>query len=183
MGIQTWSEILAVGVADGPTVTGVSQTSVLPVGAVWTMPANYLYVGRVLALKAHGRITTDATAGNILWTVRIAGAINAFTSANLPMKNSITTMAWELDLELICRSIGNGTVATFFGQGQFKSEATLASAAPATSGSLSYSLQHSAPAVGTGFNSVQANTFDLMTTMDNTGNTLICHGYTLKALN
>ena len=147
------------------------------------MPANYLYVGRLLQLRAHGRITTDASAGNILWTVRIAGSINGFTSANLPMKNSITTMAWDLNLLLICRSIGNSTVATFFGQGEFKSEATLASAAPATSGSLSYALQHSAPAVGTGFNSVQANTFDLMATMDSAGNTLICHGYTLMALN
>lgn len=183
MGEQTWGETLAGAFADGPTVTGVSQTSVIPPGAVWTMPANFLKVGKKLLLKANGRITTDATAGNILWTVRIAGTINAFTSANLPMKNSITTMAWELELMLTCRSIGNGTLATMFGNGRLHGELTLASAAPATSGHLPYLLQHSAPAVGTGFNSVQANTFDLMTTMDNTGNTLICHDYTLLALN
>lgn len=183
MGIQTWGEVLAGAVADGPTVTGVSQTSIIPVGAVWTMPANWLYVGRKLLIKANGRITTDATAGNITWTVRIAGSINAFTSANLPMKNSITTMGWELELMLTCRTIGNAAVATLFGNGRLQGELTLGSAAPATSGSLPYLLQHSAPAVGTGFNSVQANTVDLMATMDNTGNTLICHDYTLLAMN
>lgn len=193
MGLQTFQELLINANVDGAALANSSSATSLLGGtgtgashAKLTIPANYFYVGRVLRVTAAGRISTLATTpGTLTLDLRLGGVIVANGGAMTLNTTAKTNVAWLLEWILTCRAIGSGTVANFMHQGKFTSEAVIGSPAPTAGGSGVLLLPASAPAVGTGFDSTAAGTFDLFGTWQtaNAANSIQLHQYLLEALN
>lgn len=105
----------------GVTTTSVSSTTTAEtkslVGTVigtLTIPANFNVIGRTYRLRARGVITTGATAGTITFLLKYAGTTIASTGAIVPTISQ-TNMYWEMEADIICRTIG--ATGTFFVQG------------------------------------------------------------------
>lgn len=95
--------------ADGLTL-GTFTTSA-PIFPTLVLPANYLKVGRLLHLRARG---IWAATGTPTYTFRLQNTIGTtvtlVTSAAITV-SAITNQAWEIDLQIQCRSEGtSGTV-------------------------------------------------------------------------
>jgi hypothetical protein len=173
---------------DGTAVTGTTAGSLLLVAAsdaVFTLPANYLdRIGKRLRISANGRISNIVTTpGTLTLDIRF-GAIIVSTSAAWQL-NAVakTNVAWWLELTLLVKTIGSGTTATIFGQGEFMSESVVGSGVPSAGGAGSFPWQTSAPAVGTGFSTVVSNAVDFFAKFSLTGNSIQCHDYYLESLN
>lgn len=181
MSMQTWQETLASnnGVV-GPTVTALTITSLLPTHAVFTLPANYLSVGKRLRIRAKGVMnTTVTTPGTLTFTVNI-GAVAVFATQAMALNTTAkSAVTWDYTLELECLSIGSGTSATMKGIGVFTSEAAVGAASGTA---VSISTPASSPAAGTGFSSVAAGAVDFLATQT-VNNSMILHAYTLESLN
>ena len=181
MSQQTWQETLATnnGVV-GPTITALTITSALPTHSVFTLPANYLSVGKRFKVSAKGVMNTTATTPGTLTATINFGAVAVFVSQALAL-NIVAKVAvvWSLDLELECISIGSGTLATMKSIGGFVSEA-LAGAAVGMGGAVS--LPASSPVAGTGFSSVTSVAVDLLFTQT-VNNSMILHAYKLESVN
>ncbi len=188
MSRQTWQETLAYLSTDGTPVTNTTPlsifgTSVAAAQAKYTLPANFLQVGSMLRVSAKGRISNIVTTpGTLTMDIRFGSVVvfNGGTMAlNVVAKTNVT---WIMDVVMTCRSIGSGTTATMFGIGQFQSESIVGAAAGTT---VAASIPASAPAAGTGFDSTAAQQVDVFATwsINNAGNTLTCHEYSLEALN
>lgn len=182
MSLQTWSETLISSQVDGTAVTGTSAGALEPPAAKFTLPANFFVPGKVLFISAWGRISNIVTTpGTLTLDVRFNTSSVVFNGGAISL-NAVakTNVGWRLDALLTCRTIGNGTVATILGQGNFTSESVVSSVAGLANDVL---LPASAPAVGTGFDSTVAQTVDLFATFSLTGNSIQCHQYTLESKN
>lgn len=96
----------------GVTTTSVSSTLTTEtkslVGTVIgtaTAPANHAVVGKMFRLKARGVITTGATAGTITFFLKWAGTTIASTGAVAPTISQ-TNMYWEMEADIVIRTIG-----------------------------------------------------------------------------
>lgn len=186
MSRQSWMETLITAQADGPTLTAAAAASCLPTGAVYTLPANWLDVGRGLKLKASGKISSVITTpGTARFDVRLGGTIVWDGLAILlDTVAAHVNVLWRLEIDLTCRSIGSGTIATLAGDGEWKCEDILGVPATAPKGALVAMLPwNTAPAVGAGFNSVQANSVDLFFTQTVATGSLTLQQYELIAKN
>lgn len=187
MGFQTWQECLINSNIDGNALANsVAATSILPPQAVIPLPANYMYVGRMLKLTAHGRISNIVTTpGTLTFNVRF-GAVTVATSGALALNVvAKTNVSWWLKWLLTCRAIGNGTTANMMHQAIWTSESVVGSPLPSAGGAGSLMIPASAPAVGTGFDSTAAQAVDLQAqwSIANAGNSIQTHQYKLEALN
>lgn len=176
---QFWTAPLVTQQADGTALnTSVVATSILNAAARMPLPPGPLFwwIGKRIGLRARGRmsniVTTPGTltldfrlgpTSNIIVWNGGAMQLNAVAKVNLP---------WALDLELTCRSIGNGVLATLVGMGRFQSECVVGSPLPAAGGSGSFLLPVTNPAAGTGFDSTVQSIADLFATfsISNAGN-------------
>lgn len=184
MSLQTWQETLITnnGVV-GPTVTATTITSVLPTSSVFTIPANYLQVGKILKFRAKGVMNTTVTSpGTLTWTINF-GAIATFASQalalNIVAKSAVT---WDLELNMQCTAIGSGTTAKMKTLGIFSSEAVVGSAAPSAGSAGSLMIPASSPVDGTGFSSVVSLAIDLLAT-NTVNNSMILHYFAIESLN
>lgn len=171
--------------ADGTALTNSTSesTTFLSPQAKWTLPAGYLNrVGKRLLVTASGRISNVVTTPGTLILRLKFGAINVATSQaialNIVAKTNVT---WYLELDLLLRSIGSSTSATFFPSGLFTSESVVGAA---TGQQVSAGWQVSAPVVGTGFDSIVANQIDLSAQFSvSTATTSIqCHTFQVEDL-
>jgi len=180
--LSTFVGPLAWAQGDGTAVAATTtQTSLLTAGAAtgkWSMPGNFLTAqGQMLRLRASGRISTPAaTQGNITFNVT-AAAINIVTTPTFTSLASQTNITWLLDLLITIRSVGDGTLATALGTGDFRSALVSAT-------NLVNLIPATAPAVGTGFPSSTAAIIDLQATWSNAtaGNTITLHQYLLESV-
>lgn len=182
MSRQTWNEVLITSEADGPTLaTFTTAASILPLPAVYTLPANYFDIGRALRLKAQGRMSSF-TSGTFTFQVMI-GAVIGFTSGALTTVVSLTNQSWDLEITLTCRAIGGGTSANLMGVGRMTSSILTGGTSAAQAGT--WILPTTAPVVGTGFNSAGTNVVDLFAacSVSNAANAITCHQYMLESLN
>ena len=175
-----WPQLLGTAHSDGTAVTATTVGSLLPPHAVTTLPANLMREGNVFKIQAAGRISNIVTSpGTLTLDVRL-GSVTAWASGafnlNVVLK---TNVAWWFDLLMTVRSIGNATIATLMGQGQFTSESVVGSAANTAGGAGAMNLPVSAPAVGTGFDSTVSQALDFRATFGTTGNSIQLHQYTL----
>lgn len=181
MSIQTWHETLINSQVDGPALTNsVAATSLLNTHEKWVMPASWAQVGRVLRLKAAGRISTVVTTpGTLTLSARIgaitianggAMALNIVSKVNVP---------WTLEWLLTCRAIG--AAANFHHQGIWTSEAVIGAPLPSAGGAGVHMLPNAAPAVGTNFDSATAATVDFFAqwSVANPGNSIQLHQLSL----
>lgn len=192
MSLQSYQETLISAQTDGTALSSfTTAVSLLPTGARYTLPANWMAIGRVLRIKAAGRISNIVTAQpTFAFTVLLGPTSNitVFNGGNVTTSTTAhTTVPWDLEILLTCRSIGNGTSATVMGQGVLRSSAFVASGATADSANTHTTLMipNTAPAVGTGFDSTVANVVDLFAACgtSNAANAIQLHQYTLEALN
>lgn len=188
---NTWQQVLASAPVDGTAVGNTTtETSLLPTDSKLILPSRFLfYPGQALRIRAMGRISNIVTTpGTLTFRVKlgptstIAVASSGALALNVVAKTSVT---WILDWDLTIRSTGGGTSATFMHSGQWQSESVIGSPAAGAGGAASHIIPASAPAVGTGFDSTAANTFDLTAqwSIANAGNTLQLHTLKLESLN
>lgn len=193
MSLQTWQETLVSAQVDGTAVANtVTQTSLLPPQARYTLPSNYFTApGKTLRIRASGRISTVVTTpGNIQFFVCLgttASPINVFASGTTALNIVAQTNAsWDFEALLTCRSIGAGTSANLIGVAKWVSRASLnAPAVGTTTGVGTVLLPDTAPAVGTGFDSTITNVVDLQSAFSvaNSSNSITLHTYTLESMN
>ena len=173
---------LAWAVGDGTALAAsASITSLLKGTAAsgkWAMPGGYFIApGQMLRLKASGRISTPAaTQGNITFSALI-GAVVVAVTPTFTSQASQTNITWELEWLLTLRAVGDGTAANFMHTGNFLSALVSAT-------NLNNLIPATAPAVGTGFDSSAAATFDFQAQWSNAtaGNTITLHQYLLESL-
>lgn len=187
MGIQTWQETLVVGVTDGPTLTAAARASCIPVASRIVLPNSYFSVGKIIRLSMGGRIscavTTPGTARFDL-CLGSAGTTIVFDTGALNLNTvAKTTVPWLLEVELICRSVGNGTGTTFFPRGYFQSEAVVGSPLPAAGGNGILMVPVGTPAVGAGFDNTAASALDVFYTQTVATGSLTAHTFRVDALN
>lgn len=116
--MQAWEEVLYVPLADGATyTTPAAEATIFP---IFTLPANYLYPGRVLKWTVMGRLSSAITTpGTFTWKLSYSatglGAVAvATTGAFAPDPTAAaTTLPWMLEAWTVCRS--SGTAGTAFG--------------------------------------------------------------------
>jgi hypothetical protein len=186
MSQQTWAETLVTSIVDGPTLTAAAAASCIPPGSVITLPNNFWYIGRQLEIEATGRISSVITTpGTARFDVRM-GAVVAFDSLAILLDSVAghTNVGWYLRILLTCRAVGASTSTTLFGQGTWTCEDILGVPATAPKGVLTAILPwNSAPAVGTGFSNVAANTVDMFFTQTVATGSMTVHTYAVRSLN
>jgi hypothetical protein len=187
MSLQTWREILTTATVDGPTLTAASAASAVPVNCRITLPNNFWYVGRMMKITAAGRISNAVTTpGTARFDVRTgpSGTIIAYDTGALNLNTTAkTTVPFWLDIMLTCRAIGNSTLTTLMGVGNFQSEAVVGSPANTAGSNGALLAPVGAPAVGTGFDNTAANVIDLFFTQTVATGSMTIHQYLVEAMN
>lgn len=173
-------DVLARSESDGTALaTSTTRTSITPAHARYTTPAGggFWYVGKLLRVKAWGRISTF-TSGTLTLDFGV-GAVAAWTSQALTMVASQTNQTWFLDLMMTVRAVGAGGSATanLIGIGSINAGAAISASAT--------QLPATAPAVGTSWDPAAASVLDLFATwsVSNAANSIQTHQYVLEALN
>jgi hypothetical protein len=178
---------------DGPACTGTGETSMLGPGTTASshtkivLPSGYLNrVGKRLLVRATGRVSNIVTTpGNLTLRFKLGPTANiaVATSTAIPLNIvAKTNVSWFLDLGLTVRTIGPGTIATIFHQGNWTSESVIGSPTAATGGQGAMMWQTATPVVGTGFDSGVANQIDLTAQFSLTGNSITMHTFALEDL-
>ena len=113
--MQSWVETLYVTIADGTAVTAASKTILVP---DYTIPATYMYPGRLLKYMLWGRMSTVITTPGT-WTHTLnwggsGGVVMTTTTALAPDPTAASTnIAWYVEYWSVCRAIGvSGTAFT-----------------------------------------------------------------------
>lgn len=187
MSLQTWQETIVNGSVDGPTLTAAAAASCIPTPSRIILPNNYFYIGRMLKICMHGRISCVVTTpGTARFDVRMgpSGTIVVYDTGALNLNVvAKTTVPWWLEIWLTCRAVGSGTATNFMGIGCFTSEAVVGSPLPSAGGNGSLNCPVGTPAVGTGFDNTAANALDVFFTQTVATGSMTVHGYRVDALN
>lgn len=176
-----YAQTLASCHAAGAAVTGTSITSLLHGSALFTLPGGSLNEGDEIEVAASGQMNTVVTTpGTTIFTLKF-GSVAVFASQAIALNIVAQTNAWwDLVLNAVVRSIGNGTLAALLTTGKFTSRASLnAPAVGTTNGVGVVGLPDTAPAVGTGFDSTVSNLVDLQVTNSVAGS-IQCLRYKLR---
>ena len=159
---------LLISTTDGPTLTAAAAASCMPVANRLILPNNYWTIGKQWKVKVQGRISCAVTTpGTARFDLRTgpSGTIVAFDTGALNLNIvAKTTVPFDLDIDLTCRAVGNGTTTSLFGIGKFTSEAVIGSPLPAVGGNGVLMVPVGTPAAGAGFDNTAANAVDLFFT-------------------
>lgn len=161
--------------------TTTAETKSLLVGAgltgTFTMPANSMVVGKILRIKARGVITTGATAGTITFFLKYAGTTIASTGAVAPT-TSQTNMYWEMEADIVCRTIGAS--GTFFVQGVMRIQNATTPAA-----GVNWPIRGNSadPPAAVTVDTTTSSLVDFQSTTSNNGHTITCNMIWLTLLN
>lgn len=121
MSIQSWQETIFASLADSTAVTGTAEAIVVP---DITLPANYMYPGRVLYARIAGKISNVVTTpGTITLRARWGGVAGTVLAVSDAISQNIivqTDDSWEAEFWITCRTAGaSGSFLTsgkaFFG--------------------------------------------------------------------
>lgn len=172
---------LVIGTTDGPTLTAAAAASCIPVASRLILPNNYWTVGKQWRIKIAGRISCAITTpGTARFDLRTGptGTIIAFDTGPLNLNMvAKANVPFRLDIDLVCRAVGNAAATTLFGMGQFSSEAVVAAPAAGIGGVGTILAPVGAPAVGTGFDNTAANAVDMFFTQTVATGSLQVHQY------
>lgn len=135
MSLQTWEECLNVNVADGTAVTAAALTVLVP---DITIPANYMYSGRVLRQTVYAKLTSTGTPGTMTISSYWGGTggVLLAVSGTITVGTSITNGTYRIELTHTCRTVGSsGSILTtgvaFFGTAATAAIFLLPNTAPA----------------------------------------------------
>lgn len=114
MSVQSWSELIFNTVGDATAVTGTAEAIMVP---DVTLPANYMYPGRVLRAYVSGKISNVVTTpGTITLRARWGGVAGTVLVASPAISQNIiaqTDDQWEAEFVLTCRTSGtSGSIIT-----------------------------------------------------------------------
>lgn len=100
--------------ADGLTLA--SFTTSAPIFPTIAFPANYFKTGRILHLRARGVYGCTATP-TMTWRLQntVGTTVTVVSGAAITLASGVTNQAWEIDIQVQCRS--EGTSGTLFGFG------------------------------------------------------------------
>lgn len=185
---QGYIATLLNSIGDGAALTNsTTATSLLPVIAKPTLPANYLFAGKMFRVRATGRISTVVTTPGTLTIDFRLGSVNVFSSGAMALNIvAQTNTPWIYDAIMTVRAVGATTTANILGQGLWTSHAVIGASAIGTTGAASQIMPYNtAPAVGTGFDSTAAQLVDLFGTWSvaNAANSITCHQFIVEDLN
>jgi hypothetical protein len=188
MSQQTWVETLvSAQVAGAAIVSSAAIATLLPTHALYTFPANYFYIGKVLRVRAKGIISATVSGPNLTLAFGFGSTPSSLVTqlpggANPLVARATTNVSWDLEMLLTCRSIGSGTGGTMIGGGELTSEACLGSIA---SVSTTMQLPLTAPVVGTGFDTTLTQIANLCATWgtSSASNSITLYQYSLEAMN
>ena len=159
---------LMIATTDGPTLTAAAAASCIPTANRLILPNNYWTIGKQWKVKMQGRISCVVTTpGTARFDLRTgpSGTIVAFDTGALNLNIvAKTTVPFDLEIDLTCRSVGTGTSTTLFGIGKFTSEAVVGAPLPSAGGNGVLMVPVGTPAVGTGFDNTAANAVDFFFT-------------------
>lgn len=158
-----------------------THKALYPVGNVPAMGKDYWWVGKKIAIRAFGRITTVLTPGNLTLALLYGtgadnNGVTIVTSAAQTLIASQTNLSWEVELKVHCRSIGSA--GTLFGTGRaFFNTAVIAAG--------DFLLPASAPAVSGACDlTVASNVLSLQALRSgSTAETMQIHDLEVEALN
>lgn len=174
--LTPYAATLMTSQADGPAFTGTSAGTILPGAAIYTFPASFLqFIGQQFHIRASGRASTTTGTNTITFNLLLGGSVIAATTGAITLVASQTNQTWQLDVDFTVRAVGSGTAANLMFVGTFQ-----ASVAILANGNVM--IPPTAPAVGTGFDSHNAQTVDLQAVWSAASNSLTCHQYRLDAL-
>jgi hypothetical protein len=189
MSTQSWQETLVSQQAAGTLFnTYTTAKSVIPPQCLYTLPANWFNIGRMLHIFVTGAISNIVTTPGLLNFQVKVGSVAAFDSGNIQLNATAhTTLPFWLEILLTCRAVGSGTSANLIGQAMATGLMFTRTAGQTddAQGMQTILAPATAPAVGTGFDSTVANIVDFWTgfTISNAGNGIQIHQYKLVALN
>lgn len=178
-----WSP-LAIGVADGPTLTAAAAATCLPVTALYTFPPNSVQIGTTLRITAMGRVSTVVTTpGTMRFDVRLGGTVIYDSGAYVLRTTVATTVPWWFEALITCRA--NGASGNFFGFGRLQSQNLIGGVSAATGDSTSIVSAVStggdaAPAVGGSVNTTISNAFDFFFTQTAATGSLTVHNFVME---
>lgn len=181
-------ETIVVGATDGPVLTAAARASCIPTANRIVLPNSFFYIGRAIRYELSGRIscavTTPGTARFDI-TMGSAGTTVVFDSLALNLNVvAKTTVPWKLEVVLVCRAVGTGTLTTFFpSSAYFMSEAVVGSPLPTVGGNGSLNIPVGTPAVGAGMDNTAASALDVFFTQTVATGSLTVHNYIVQVLN
>lgn len=188
MSIQSWQETLVAQTAAGTLFnTYTTAKTVIPAQSLFTLPANFFYVGRALRLTVAGAISNIVTTPGTLTLQIKLGSVIAFTTGAMQMSSTAHTLTpFWFQLLLTCRAVGSGTSANLMGQGVlFTRAVNITAVADGTQTDSTILAPSTAPAVGTGFDSTAAQQLDFWAgfSINDVGNGIQVQQYLLESLN
>ncbi len=176
---------IAVGCC-GTTKTSVSSTTTAEtkslVGTIvgtFTAPANFFIIGRAMRLRAYGVMTTTSTPGTLNMEVKFAATVIASTGVLTPTI-SLSNMYWELELDIICITVGSS--GSFFCQGKWSK---MNAATAATTSLITWPLRGNSadPPAAVTVDTTASSLVDLLSVTAGTGITISCNMVSLEVLN
>lgn len=189
MSLQTWQETLVSATAAGSSFgTYTTAKTVLPVGCLVTLPANWWYVGRMLRVTVQGGIGSLVTTPGTITLQCNMGAVAAVTSGAVQLNATAhTALPFEAQCLMTCRAVGSGTSANLMGLWRLHGVMFTRTAGQTDNANIGDSLlgPATAMAVGTGFDSTAAQTVDFFAgfSISSASNTIIVQNYLVEALN
>ena len=117
MSRQFWSEALAWSTSDGTAVANTTTETIIFPNI--TIPANYMQDGRVLRMRAFGKLSTTGTP-TMTWAIRwggVSGTLLATTEA-ITMGSGVATVNWDLEAYVQTRT--NGATGSLFVMGTLR---------------------------------------------------------------
>lgn len=183
MSLQGWQETLISASVDGTAAQSAGAVSILAPAARFTLPANYMQVGKTLRARITGRMSNSsgATLNLKINLGTVASPIVAFDGAANALTSAKANVTFNLECLMTCRAIGSATVANCITVGKLITESVGLTAGIASA----QNLPLTSPAVGSGFDSTITNVFDLTATWGASiaSNSIQVHQFVLEALN
>jgi len=122
-------------VTDAAAVTlSTTDKAIVPAVNMPTLGANYFgMIGKQVRIRVWGRATTGATPGNGTWDIYWGTGADAngtilASSAGVALVASQTSLTWELELFVRCRSLGSSGSLICFGMFNTNSAGVIAAA-------------------------------------------------------
>ena len=128
-----------------------------------TLPPGFFQRGSIIEIDAEAGISNRVTGPDTFTIQVMVGAVIAFTTGAINLTTTAHTLfPARFKIRLTCRAVGNGTLTTLMGQcvGQGQMLAQAASLADNAGGTGNVMAPNTAPAIGTGFDGMVANTLD-----------------------
>jgi len=177
MSRQFWSETIGWATADGTAIANTTTETIIFPNV--TIPANYLQDGRVLRLKAFGKLSTTGTP-TITFALRwggVSGTLLATTEA-ITNGSGVSNVNWSIEVIVQVRS--NGSSGSVFVMG----DAVVHTSATAVTHNVFGVSGYDAPAaVSVDLTADTALSLTADWSAANASNTLTGHIYILEALN